>query len=255
MRDGDAARKDVQRSKPRQETASDLNQTSLEAAFRELSSQVITLQDQERRRIARDLHDSLGQMVALLKMNLDRISMRATLDPEPAVLLTESITLVQRMSTEVRTICYLLHPPLLEELGLVGALKGLADGFAQRSGIKVSLQVDEKFARLPSEVEISIYRIIQESLTNIHRHSGSSTAKICVQQCSGYVQIEIEDSGRGMPLKKDSHFGVGLRGMWERATQLCGTLEINSNGKGTTVVARLPVSSEANIAATESWSD
>ena len=255
MRDGDAARKDVPRAKPRQETARDLNQPTLEAAFRDLNSKIITLQDQERRRIARDLHDSLGQMVALLKMNLDRISMIATLDPEPAVLVSESIALVQRMSTEVRTICYLLHPPLLDELGLVGALKGLADGFAQRSGIKVNLQIDEKFAPLPSEVEISIYRIIQESLTNIHRHSGSSTANIGVLQCSGHVQIEIEDAGRGMPLKKDSRLGVGLRGMWERATQLRGTLEINSNGKGTTVVARLPVSSESNIAATEPWSD
>ena len=255
MRDGNAARKDVQRTKPRQETAIDLNQPTLEAAFRELSSQIITLQDQERRRIARDLHDSLGQMVALLKMNLDRISMIATLDPEPALLVSESIALLRMMSTEVRTICYLLHPPLLDELGLVGALKGLADGFGQRSGIKVNLQIDEKLARLSSEVGISIYRIIQESLTNIHRHSGSSTARIGVQQYSGYVQIEIEDAGRGMPLKKDSHLGVGLRGMWERATQLRGTLEINSNCKGTTVVVRLPVSSESNIAATESWSD
>ena len=141
------------------------------------------------------------------------------------------------------------------ELGLVGALKGLADGFAQRSGIKVSLQIDEKFSRRPSEVGISIYRIIQESLTNIHRHSGSSIAKIRVQQCSGCVQIEIEDAGRGMLLKKDSNLGVGLRGMRERATQLRGTLEINSNGEGTTVIARLPVSTEPNIGATESRFD
>jgi signal transduction histidine kinase len=218
MRDGDTARKDLRRTNPRQVTIGNLNQPALEAAFRELSSQIITLQDQERRRIARDLHDSLGQLVALLKMNLDRISMTATLDPEPALLVSESIALVQKMSTEVRTICYLLHPPLLDELGIVGALKGLADGFAQHSGIKVSLQIDEKFARLPSEIGISIYRIIQESLTNIHRYSGSSTAKISVQQYSGYVQIEIEDAGHGMPLKKDSHLGVGLRGMWERAT-------------------------------------
>ena len=241
MRDGDAARKDVQRAKPRQEATRDLNQASLQAAFGELSSQIITLQDQERRRIARDLHDSLGQMVAILKINLDRVSMIAALDPELAALLYESIALAQKMSTEVRTICYLLHPPLLDDLGLVGALKGLADGFAQRGGIKVSLRIDEKFVQLPSEVGISIYRIIQESLTNIHRHSGSSTARICVQQHSGYVQIEIEDAGRGMPLKNESHLGVGLRGMQERATQLHGTLEINSTGKGTTVIARPPI--------------
>ena len=178
--------------------------------------------------------------------------MTETLDPEPAALLYESIALVQKMSTEIRTICYLLHPPLLDELGLVGALKGLADGFAERSGIKVNLQIDEKFAQLPSKVEISIYRIIQESLTNIHRHSGSSTARIGVQQYSGYVQIEIEDAGRGMPLKKDWHNGVGLRGMWERATQLRGTLEINSNGRGTTVVVRLPGSSDPDASARES---
>jgi|HubBroStandDraft_4_1064222.scaffolds.fasta_scaffold05055_5 two-component system NarL family sensor kinase len=252
MRDGNAARKDVPRTEPRRDNTKDLNPPTLEAAFRDLNSRVITLEDQERRRIARDLHDSLGQMIALLKINLDRISMTTTLESVPAGLLSESIALVGRMSTEVRTICYLLHPPLLDELGLVGALKGLADGFAKRSGIEVSLQIDKKFERLPSDIEISIYRIIQESLTNIHRHSGSSTAKISARQYSGYVQIEIEDAGRGMPLKKNSaHLGVGLRGMQERATQLRGTVEINSNGKGTTVIARLPVSSEANIAETE----
>ena len=252
MPNGNSPQKEVPGTKLRQLTARDLNQPTLEAAFRELSSHIITLQDQERRRIARDLHDSLGQMVAILKMNLDRISKTATLEPVPAGLLSESITLVGKMVTEVRTICYLLHPPLLDEIGLVGALKGLADGFSERSGIKVNLQIDEKFARLPSKVEISIYRIIQESLTNIHRHSGSSTAKICVQQYSDYVQIEIEDAGRGMPLKKDSHIGVGLRGMRERTTELRGTLEISSNGKGTTVIARLPVSSEPDTSARES---
>jgi two-component system NarL family sensor kinase len=185
----------------------------------------------------------MGQTVALLKMNLDRLAKLAKLTPEPEELLSQSLALVETMSTELRTISYLLHPPLLNEVGLVAAEQGLADGFSQRSGIEATFQIDDNFGRLPSEVEISIYRIVQECLTNIHRHSGSPTAVIHLERRPVEIHVEIKDNGRGIPAEKNATgVGVGLCGMRERATQLGGTLEIQSNGTGTTVIARLPLS-------------
>lgn len=151
MRDRTAVRKH-----PRQKPNGHLDQANLEASLRELSSQVVALQDQERRRIARDLHDSLGQMVVLLKMNLERIGTVEKIDSEHRELVSHSLNLADRMSTELRTICYLLHPPLLDELGLVAALKNLAEGFSQRSGVETSLQIDGEFTQLSSESEISV---------------------------------------------------------------------------------------------------
>src|SRR5580704_4028964 len=149
----------------------------MDRSVSELSAGLIRVQDQERRRIARDLHDSLGQMVVILKMNLDAIAKVAELNPEAAELLAQSAAMADTMSREIRTISYLLHPPLLDEVGLVSALKGLADEFSQRSGILASLHVDGDFAALPGDLAISVYRIVQESLTNVHRHSGSPTAR------------------------------------------------------------------------------
>lgn len=207
---------------------------------------LIKVQNQERRRIARELHDSMGQTVAFLRTNLHRLETLARQDPKQADLLSQSVALVDTMTTELRTISYLLHPPLLDEVGLVSALRELADGFSQRSGIEASLQIDDKFGRLPSEVEISVYRIVQEGLTNIHRHSGSPTARISIVRQPAAIRVEIQDKGRGMAIEKNgTRSGVGLAGMRERATQFGGTLEINSNGKGTTVIARLPLSNES----------
>lgn len=217
-------------------------QTSAETKLRELSLRLIAVQDEERRRIARDLHDSTGQMVALLKMNLNRLRL-GKLSPEQAGLVSESAALVEAMRIQVRTISYLLHPPLLDELGLVSALRVLVEGFSKRSGIEARLQIDDDFSRLPSEVEISIYRIVQECLTNIHRHAGSPTARIRVERHASEIEIEVEDNGKGISDKKSaSGRGVGLSGMRERARLLDGTLEIKSDGKGTTVIARLPLS-------------
>jgi two-component system NarL family sensor kinase len=215
--------------------------TRLDRSHRELTGRLIKVQDQERRRIARELHDGMGQKIAILEMNLDRLVKLANLSPEPAEILSQSVALVGTMSIELRTISYLLHPPLLDELGLVSALRTLVDGFSQRSGIGASLQIDDTLGRLPSEVEISIYRIAQECLTNIHRHSGSPTARIRVERLHAQIHVEIQDHGRGMTTEKSlTGSGVGLGGMRERANQLGGTLAIKSNGKGTTVIVRLP---------------
>ena len=227
---------------PLRELNPDGSQQNSETTVYELRARLISVQDQERRRIARELHDCTGQTVALLKMNLNRLEQLGKLSPEQAALVSESVALVDAMSKQVRTISYLLHPPLLDEVGLASALRGLVEGFSRRSGIETSLRIDENFSPLPSEVEISIYRIVQECLTNIHRHSGSPTARIRVEQLATEIEIEVQDNGKGMCEKAANGSGVGLIGMHERAKQLGGTLEIKSDSKGTTVIARLPLS-------------
>jgi signal transduction histidine kinase len=163
-----------------------------------------------------------------------------------AVALTDSENLVRDMSKEVRTISHLLHPPLLDEAGLASALRWCVDGFAQRSRIKVDLDMPDDFGRLPSEMETAIFRVVQECLTNIHRHSGSPVAKIVLRQRHDEILIEISDQGKGIPAEKLEEMassgtpGVGVRGMRERLRQLGGTLEIQSNSGGTTVTVRLP---------------
>jgi len=216
---------------------------STERKLRELSGRLIAVQDFERSRIARELHDCTGQTVALLKMNLDRLAQLGQLSTEQAGLVSESVALAEEVRTQLRTISHLLHPPLLDEIGLVPALRGLVEGFSQRSGIQVHLQVEDSLGKFPAEIEISIYRIVQECLTNIHRHSGSPTARIRVERQATEIEIEVQDDGKGMPIEENTNgAGVGLAGMGERARQLGGTLEIKSDGKGTSVLTRLPLS-------------
>jgi signal transduction histidine kinase len=161
--------------------------------------------------------------------------------------LNDSETLVREMSTEVRTISHLLHPPLLDEAGLSSALRWYVTGFAQRSGIKVDLDLPDDFGRLPSEMETAIFRVVQESLTNIHRHSASPAAQIVLRQRKGEVLVEVEDHGKGIPPEKLEEMssagtpGVGIRGMRERLRQLGGSLEIKSGESGTVVSVRLPI--------------
>jgi signal transduction histidine kinase len=215
--------------------------------LRELSARLLQLQDEERRRIARELHDSVGQMLAALNMNLSAARSDIERLAKTANALVDSENLVQQMSTEVRTISHLLHPPLLDEAGLSSALRWYVDGFAVRSKIRVDLDLPEDFGRLPRESETAIFRVVQECLTNIHRHSGSPIAKIRLRQRDAQVMVEIEDRGRGIPLEKLQEMtapgtpGVGIRGMRERIGQLRGTLEVNSNNSGTAVVVKLPV--------------
>lgn len=228
-----------------QERTADLNVVN--QSLRDLSARLLQMQDEERRRIARELHDSVGQMLAALGMNLSAV--RSDIDQlaRTAAALNDSESLVQEMVTEVRTISHLLHPPLLDEAGLSSALRWYVDGFAQRSGIKVDLDMSEDFERLPVEVETAIFRVVQECLTNIHRHSGSPVAKIRLRKRDREVLVEIEDKGRGIPQHKLEEMssagapGVGVRGMQERLRQLGGKLEIQSGPGGTTVKVRLPI--------------
>ena len=223
--------------------------------LRELSARLLQLQDDERRRIARELHDSVGQMLAALSMNLSAV--RTDLDrlAKTADTLADSDSLVQEMSSEVRTISHLLHPPLLDEAGLSSALRWYVEGFALRSKIKVDLDLPDDFGRLPGESETAIFRVVQECLTNIHRHSQSPIARIRLHQRDHQVLVEIEDKGRGIPPEKQIQMasagapGVGIRGMRERLRQLGGTLDVNSSGTGTVVTIWLPIpetSSPAN---------
>ncbi len=215
--------------------------------LRELSARLLQLQDDERRRIARELHDSVGQMLAALNMNLSAVRGDIERLAKTADALTDSENLVHEMTSEVRTISHLLHPPLLDEAGLSSALRWYVDGFALRSKISVDLDLPEDFGRLTRESETAIFRVVQECLTNIHRHSGSPLAKIRLRQRDDQVMVEIEDKGKGIPPEKKEEMsstgtpGVGIRGMRERLRQLGGTLEINSNGTGTVIVVSLPI--------------
>ncbi len=235
-----------------QERTADLD--SVNHSLRELSARLMQLQDDERRRIARELHDSVGQTLAALSMNLSTVRADVERLARTAVALTDSESLVRTMVTEVRTISHLLHPPLLDELGLASALRWYVGGFSQRSNIKVDLDMSEDFGRLPAEMETAIFRVVQECLTNIHRHSGSPVARIRVRHREREALVEVEDKGKGIPPRKLKEMaaagtpGVGMRGMQERIRQLGGTLEIRSGDDGTVVIARLPVGDTLEIA-------
>jgi len=215
--------------------------------LRELSARLLQLQDEERRRIARELHDSVGQMLAALTMNISAVRADIERLSKTANALADSESLVHEMTTEVRTISHLLHPPLLDEAGLSSALRWYVDGFAVRSNIKVDLDLPQDFGRLPRESETAIFRVVQECLTNIHRHSRSPVAKIRLRQRDQEVIVEIADKGKGIPPDKREEMcssgpaGVGIRGMRERLRQLGGTLEIDSTGSGTVITVRLPI--------------
>jgi len=215
-------------------------------SLRDLSARLLQSQDDERRRLARELHDSVGQLLAGLSMNLAAVRGDIERLNKTTAALTDSEALVQEMSKEVRTISHLLHPPLLDESGLESAIRWYIDGFAQRSKIKVNLDLPKQLG-LPREMEIAVFRVMQECLTNIHRHSGSPSATIRVRRHNGEVLVEISDEGKGIAFDQREKIsaagtpGVGIRGMRERLRQLGGTMEITSNGKGTAVIARFPI--------------
>jgi PAS domain S-box-containing protein len=227
-----------------------------EQSLRFLSGQSLHLQDQERRRIARELHDSSGQLLVALGMNLSLVqSENSNSDLRAAKAIQESIGLVQQLSRELRTISHLLHPPLLDEVGLASALRSYLDGFTERSKIKVDLALPEDLGRLPQDSETAIFRIVQECLTNIHRHSQSPVARVRITRSDSQVNLEVEDRGTGIAPEKrqvmdsEGTAGVGIRGMRERLRHLGGSLEINSTEMGTVVLARLPVASPSLITA------
>jgi signal transduction histidine kinase len=215
--------------------------------LRDLSARLLRVQDDERRRIARDLHDSTGQALTALKLELAGIERElASRHPQLARRIAANIESARQISDELRTISYLLHPPLLDELGLGSALRWYMDGFQKRSGINVRLEFSGD-ARLAPEMETMLFRVVQECLINIHRHSGSATASIRLAQADGRIVLEVEDEGRGMTpeeladIASGLALGVGLRGMRERVKDFGGELEILSQGQGTKVKAVVPM--------------
>ena len=219
------------------------------AEMRALSGRLMRAQDDERRRIAQMLHETTAQDLAALKMLLARLVRTGTaVGDDDRAALAGSVELADRSMTAIRTLSYLLHPPFLDEAGLVSALRWYAAGFTERSGIAVELDLPPAFERLPQDVETALFRIVQEALINIHRHAGSDTARIALRVGAGQLTLDIEDRGRGIAPDLMAQLpagggalGVGIAGMRERLQQLGGTLEIESSDRGTVVRARVPI--------------
>ena len=217
-------------------------------SLRQLTGQLLNLQDEERRRIARELHDNAGQALSVLSMNLGAVAEDLGRMMKTAATVADSASMVRQMSEDIRTVSYLLHPPLLDEMGLVPALQWYVKGFAERSKIAVNLECAKDFGRLAGDVETAIFRIVQECLINIHRHSASTTASIQITSSEGCVRLEVKDNGKGISselrtqMESGGTLGVGIRGMRERASQLGGSLEIISDGvgAGACIVVRFP---------------
>jgi two-component system, NarL family, sensor kinase len=234
-----------------------------ELSLRQLSARLLRLQDEERRRIARDLHDTTGQKIAVLSMTLDRLAKLVDarkVDVKDA--LTESRDVVGKIGEEIRTLSYLLHPPLLDECGLASAVLWYAEGFKKRSGIHLNVAIDEELVRLTSDAETALFRVLQESLTNVHRYSGSPSAEIRIFQSARKVHLEIVDHGKGVKAGTDrSSFagaptlGVGIPGMRERIRQLGGQLEVEFSDEGTRVAASLPMEASAEESVLQSSSE
>ena len=218
-----------------------------EDTLRQMSGRLLQMQDDERRRIARELHDSAGQMLVAMDMNLTSVQRESDrLSENAAGACRETMELVREMSKELRTMSHLLHPPLLDEAGLPSAVQWFVQGFAERSKIPVDLDLSPDLGRLSNEFETAIFRIVQEALTNIHRHSGSPTASIRIHRNSHELKVEIADKGRGLSQERKRNLsaangtGVGIQGMRERIRQLGGRLQIDSGPRGTTIIATLP---------------
>lgn len=219
----------------------------------ELAVRLQQVQDEERRRLARELHDSVGQLLIAISLNMSSVEREAhKLSPEAAQLLVDNAAMVDEINSQIRTISHLLHPPLLDEIGLPSALRWFVGGFAERSKIQTEIEIPENFKRLPRETEIAVFRTVQECLTNVHRHSGSTSCFVKVVRNKRELYVEIRDDGRGIGEGKLSNLmssgGVGLRGLQERVRLLGGTLEIDSNEYGTVVTAVFPISSLGSAA-------
>jgi signal transduction histidine kinase len=230
-----------------QERTAELQHKSEE--IQELNGRLVQLQDAERRRLARELHDSTGQMLAALNINLTLMKeMAAQLEnAKIGKMVEDSGALTEELTRQIRTMSYLLHPPLLDEAGLESALRWYIDGFVQRSNIAVDLVVYEDVGRLSSEVEIALFRVVQESLTNVHRHSGSRVASVRIARDSEQVTLEVRDEGKSEQQgKKIFNPGVGILGMRERVRQLGGSLELYSDESGTIVRAFVPLTDDCN---------
>jgi signal transduction histidine kinase len=224
-------------------------------SLRTLSTRMMTVQDEERRRIARDLHDSSGQLLAVIDMQLSTLAQDLRkAAPQFNEQVEETERLVEQLQKEIRTTSYLLHPPLLDEAGLFSALSWYVEGLNKRSNVQIALEIAPNFGRLPRDIELVVFRLVQESLANIYRHSGSETAMIRIARDEGTITVEVQDQGKGIPPQKlleiqSEGSGVGIRGMRERLRQFSGELRIESGENGTRVwvtisVPQTPVSKE-----------
>jgi signal transduction histidine kinase len=234
-------------------------------ALRKLSSRLMRVQDEERRRIARELHDSLGQYLAAAKINLEVLSAEKAGGDQGNghsrdSHLREAQHLIDRAIRDMRTLSHLLHPPLLDEAGFGSAARWFVEGFGKRSGIVTKLRMPAKLDRLPPEIETALFRVLQESLTNVHRHSGSREVEVRLSVYQSMVTLAIDDTGKGIPRevlegfgKNGVNLGVGLAGMRERVTELGGRLEIDSNKSGTRLRAIIPI--QAPMSASHSRRD
>lgn len=218
-----------------------------EEQLRGLSLHLMTLQDEERRRIARELHDTAGQTLAAMKMSIALIREADGGTPEVERLVDDLNALADEALQEVRTTSYLLHPPLLDEAGIASAARWFVEGFARRSGIQVDCDIPEEMERPPRDCELVLFRVLQESLTNVHRHSGASAALVRLKRDADQFELEVGDNGKGIPEERLRRFnssigssGVGITGMRERVQELGGRLEIRSVKNGTTISVALP---------------
>jgi len=231
-----------------------------EEALHQLSTRLLQLQDEERRRLGRELHDVLAQKVLAVNLDLAQVARSSVpLDKHAKQALSEARSILREMSREIRTLSYALHPPVLDELGLISAIQEFAAGFSARSGIALEMDLQAGFGRLSQEAETALFRIVQESLLNIQRHSGSKTAKIRLDGDSDGVELQVSDRGRGICRRRvergsrpGARLGVGILGMRERMAQLGGKLEVESSSSGTTVRATIPLVIEIAYAASHS---
>jgi PAS domain S-box-containing protein len=221
--------------------------------LREFSQRLLHAQDEERRHIARELHDSAGQTLTVLGINLSQLVQKAgQVAPEltaDAEMIQET---VEQLHREIRTTSYLLHPPLLDETGLSSALNWYVQGLVERSDLDISFNISENFGRLPRDMELLVFRLVQECLTNIHRHSGSKTASIRIMRETDQITVQIRDEGKGMSPERMAEIqsggsGVGIRGMRERLRQFDAALKIESDGSGTNILTTIPVPKAAVV--------
>ena len=230
-----------------------------EGELRQLSVRLMSLQDEERRHIARELHDTAGQTLAAIKMSIALIRQFESSSPGLQVYIDDLNALADAALQEVRTTSYLLHPPLLDEAGIASATRWFAEGFARRSGIQIHCDIPEDLQRPPRDCELVLFRVLQESLTNVHRHSGASSASVRLLRDDHLLQLEITDNGKGIAAENlrrfqtsTSNTGVGIAGMRERVRQLGGHLELRSAGKGTMVHVALPTSNSTQAGQSKS---
>jgi signal transduction histidine kinase len=214
-----------------------------ETRLRTLTSQLMLIRDEERRRVAHELHENTAQLLATLSMNLSVLGEadRAR-NAYESKLIAESAALVDSLLGEVRQLSHLLHPPTLDEMGVPSAIQWYSEQFAKRTNINVTLEIPADFGRLSREKEIAVFRVVQESLANVHQHSGSATATVRITKSPGHVCVQVSDLGKGISVRSTlTSTGVGINGMRERLRQLGGVLSIHANGRGTLMTADLPI--------------